>query len=77
MKGATNMKTVTVKLKNGVTVLGKTTKAGNIFPKTFANRSQARNAAEKAGLNADDALRQWGRPWFVAVPADFNTEGSN
>lgn len=71
------MKTVTVKLKNGVTVLGKTTKAGNIFPKTFANRSQARNAAEKAGLNADDALRQWGRPWFVAVPADFNTEGSN
>lgn len=57
-----NAPLVTKKLNNGVTVLAKLYK-GEPWAKTFANRSQANTACEKAGEGW--AVFQYGRPFYV------------
>lgn len=55
---------ITYKLNNGAVVLAKLYK-GEPFPLTYANRTQAKNAAAKVG----GEVIQCGRPFFVRMPA--------
>lgn len=53
---------LTVKLRNGVTVLAKMYE-GSLYAMTFANRTQAANRA--AALGPDWEVRHFGRPFWV------------
>jgi len=55
-------KTITTVIIHKLPVLAATTKIGT-FAKTFANRTQAENAAAKVG----GYVVQWNRPFFVVV----------
>jgi hypothetical protein len=53
---------ITTTLRNGITVAAKC-ENGFVFAKTFANKTQAYQAAEKLGNGW--CVYQWGRPFFV------------
>ena len=55
-------KNITTTLTNGAVVLAKVYD-GRLCAKTFANRTQARLAAENVGGD----VCQWGRPFYVRV----------
>ncbi len=59
----TTTQTLTTTLRNGQVVLAKSYK-GTTMPKTFANLTQANNAAEKTG-----GYVRAGYPFLVVVPA--------
>jgi hypothetical protein len=54
----------TTTLRNGQLVLARSTKDGNVVPKTFANLKQAKAAAEASG-----GYVRVGFPFLVVIPA--------
>lgn len=58
----------TMRTKDGLLALAKRTKAGNVFPKTYANATQAQKVADKMGAG----WAVYGRhPFLVCVvPAE-------
>lgn len=65
-----NKSPITYKLNNGIVVLAKKPSApepnhsSTPYPYTFANHTQAQNAAAKVG----GSVIQCGRPFFVRMP---------
>lgn len=58
----------TTTLRNGAAVLAKTTKYG-LFAKSYANRTQANNAADRLAARGikSHAAQFMGRPFYVVI----------